>query len=68
MIGLTPTIFQTNGLITIKYDYIHYNNKILMGEIVFLKGVKNAYYKSFSDACNNGDGISKNGKRKEGFE
>ncbi|GAA7737775.1 hypothetical protein TH0013_03000 [Helicobacter pylori] len=37
LIGLTLTIFQTNRLIAIKYDYIYYNNKILMGEIVFKK-------------------------------
>ncbi len=35
LIGLTLTIFQTNRLIAIKYDYIYYNNKILMGKIVF---------------------------------
>ncbi len=35
LIGLTLTIFQTNRLIAIKYDYIHYKNKILMAEIVF---------------------------------
>ncbi|EMG90752.1 hypothetical protein HMPREF1395_00330 [Helicobacter pylori GAM112Ai] len=40
LIGLTLTIFQTNCLIAIKYGYIHYNNKILKGEIVFLKGFK----------------------------
>ncbi|GAA9001293.1 hypothetical protein HpHA109_15000 [Helicobacter pylori] len=40
LIGLALTIFQTNRLITIEYDYIYYNNKILMAEIVFLKGFK----------------------------
>ncbi|GAA9169156.1 hypothetical protein BTM355_15490 [Helicobacter pylori] len=36
LIGLPLTIFQTNRLIAIKYDYIiYYNNKILMAEIVF---------------------------------
>ncbi|GAA8138978.1 hypothetical protein NP0150_07700 [Helicobacter pylori] len=63
---MTLTIFQTNRLITIEYDYIYYNNKILMAEIVFKKDL-NACYKSFSNACNNDDEISKNGKRKEGF-
>ncbi|EQD92969.1 hypothetical protein L934_05585, partial [Helicobacter pylori PZ5080] len=35
LIGLTLTISQTNCLIAVKYGYIHYNNKILMAEIVF---------------------------------
>ncbi|GAA7387922.1 hypothetical protein MM0345_15000 [Helicobacter pylori] len=35
LIGLTLTIFQTNCLIAVKYDYIHYNNVILMGKIAF---------------------------------
>ncbi len=59
-------IFQTHRLIAIEYDYIHYKNKILKGKIVFWKDL-NACYKSFGNACNNDDEISKNGKRKEGF-
>ncbi|GAA9647071.1 hypothetical protein Va33_12090 [Helicobacter pylori] len=32
---IDPYNFSTNCLITIEYNYIHYNNKILMGKIVF---------------------------------
>ncbi len=37
-----------------------------MGKIVSWKDL-NACYKSFSNACNNDDEISENGKRKESF-